>query len=252
MTLVKICGITNIEDAIASIDAGADFLGFIFAESPRKVEIGTIKEILDALTQHAEQGRSMRLDFTAPFDEAQDAGKNITQDPGNNITLNAGNSRTQNTVKTVGVFTEESNEALRVMDECGLDYAQLHGDQSEDFAQKIGIDWVIRVARVKDQESIAGLANRQAAYYLLDTYKKGQAGGTGETFSWDLALRAKDFGKPIFLSGGLKPDNISDAIKIVRPYAVDISSGVEIAPGKKDHNKIKELIENVRSADNAS
>lgn len=244
MTLVKICGITNIEDAIASIDAGADFLGFIFAESPRRVEIGTIKEILYALTQHAEQGRSMRQNLTAPFDGAQDAGKNMTQ--------NSENSRTQNTVKTVGVFTEESDDVIRVMDECKLDYAQLHGDQSEDFALKIGIDRVIRVARVKDQESIAGLANRKAAYYLLDTYKKGQAGGTGETFSWDLALCAKSLGKPIFLSGGLKPDNISDAIKIVRPYAVDISSGVEITPGKKDHNKIKELIENVRAADNAS
>jgi phosphoribosylanthranilate isomerase len=92
----------------------------------------------------------------------------------------------------------------------------------------------------------------EAAYYLLDTYKKGKAGGTGETFDWELAVRAKSLGKPIILSGGLTPENISDAIRTVRPYAVDISSGLEISPGKKDHSKIKELIDNVRAADDAS
>jgi len=243
MTLVKICGITNIEDAIASIDAGADFLGFIFAESPRRVDIDTVKDIFNVISSECEKSAFSNNDLKA---DSSSSLLGITRPCGYHD-----NCR-QKHLKTVGVFTEESNEALRVMDECGLDYAQLHGGQSEDFARKIGIDKVIRVARVKDQESIAGLANSQAAYYLLDTYKKGQAGGTGETFSWDLALRAKDFCKPIFLSGGLKPNNISNAIKIVRPYAVDISSGVEIVPGKKDHNKIKELIENVRSADNAS
>jgi phosphoribosylanthranilate isomerase len=209
MTLVKICGITNIEDAVAAVEYGADMLGFIFAESPRRADVRTVHEIL----KHHKISR----------------------------------------LKTVGVFTEESDEVIRIIDECGLNYAQLHGGQSEDFASKIGADRVIRVARVKDESSLASLANHtHAAYYLLDTYKKGQAGGTGETFDWKLAVKAKSLGKPIILSGGLRPENIAEAIKRVRPYTVDISSGVEICPGKKDHNKIKELIENVRAADNAS
>lgn len=212
MTLVKICGITNIEDAVAAVECGADMLGFIFADSPRRVDKQTAYKILQTIKLSNHQ-----------------------------------------TIRTIGVFTEESDEVLRIIDECRLDYAQLHGGQSEDFAEKIGAGRVIRVARVKDESSLVSLANHtHAAYYLLDTYKKGHAGGTGETFDWELALRAKLLGKPIILSGGLKPDNIAEAIKRVRPYAVDISSGVELSPGKKDHNKIKELIENVRAANNAS
>ncbi|MCE5324634.1 phosphoribosylanthranilate isomerase [bacterium] len=212
MTLAKICGITNIEDAIAAVESGADMLGFIFADSPRHVGVSTVADILNTIKPSNHQ-----------------------------------------TIRTVGVFTEESDEVMQIMDECSLDYAQLHGDQSEDFARKIGAGRVIRVARVRDESSINDLASHShAAYYLLDTYKKGQPGGTGETFDWELAVRAKSLGKPIILSGGLEPENIADAIKTVKPYAVDISSGVEICPGKKDHNKVKELIENVRAADNAS
>ncbi|MEN6356149.1 MAG: phosphoribosylanthranilate isomerase [Armatimonadota bacterium] len=217
MTLVKICGITNIEDALAAVESGADMLGFIFADSPRRVDIQMVSEILK------------------------------------NQTISRFRSSAFSRLRTVGIFTEESDEVLRIMDECGLDYAQLHGGQSEDFASKIGWDRVIRVARVKDESSLGLLVNHtHAVYYLLDTYKKGQVGGTGETFDWELAVRAKSLGKPIILSGGLRPENIAEAIKTVKPYAVDISSGVEICPGKKDHNKIKELIENVRAADNAS
>ncbi len=156
-------------------------------------------------------------------------------------------------VKTVGVFTDESDEVLRIMDECALTYAQLHGSQTEDFARKIGAERVIRVLRVKDESSLENLAAlTQARHYLLDTYKKGVSGGTGETFNWDLAVRANSLGKSIFLSGGLNPQNVSLAVRAVRPFAVDISSGVERSPGIKDHNKIKELIDNVREADTAS
>jgi phosphoribosylanthranilate isomerase len=104
--------------------------------------------------------------------------------------------------------------------------------------------------RVKGERTVAGLELfPNAAYYLLDTYREGIAGGTGETFDWDLAAGAKSFGKPIFLSGGLNPENVSDAVRQVRPFAVDAASGVEASPGIKDHDKIKEFIENVRKAD---
>jgi len=208
VTFVKICGITNLEDAIAAVNLGANLLGFIFADSPRKVEANTVKNIQ----------RVLACD-----------------------------------VKTVGVFTDESDEVIRIMDECGLTYAQLHGGQSENFARKLGASRVIRVGRIADQSSIDYLATFvEARYYLLDTYRSEKAGGTGETFDWSLAIRAKSLGKPIFLSGGLHPGNVKDAIRTVRPFAVDVSSGVETSPGIKDHAKIKEFIHNVRAADHSS
>lgn len=205
MTFVKICGITNIEDAVTSASFGANLLGFVFADSPRQVDTQTVKHIQRIL---------------------------------------AGD------VKTVGVFTEESDEVLRIMDECALTYAQLHGGQSEGFAHRLGAERVIRVARVADESSVDALgAFSEAAYYLLDTYRKDRAGGTGETFDWNLAVRAKELGKPIFLSGGLDAENVAEAVRAVRPFAVDASSGLERSPGIKDHDKVKEFIEHVREAD---
>jgi phosphoribosylanthranilate isomerase len=206
MTLIKICGITNIEDAIECVRLGANILGFVFADSPRQVDISTVKHIQRIIGGDA---------------------------------------------KTVGVFTEEGDDVVSIMRECELTYAQLHGGQSEDFARRLGSQRVIRVQRVQDEASIVGLESQQgAAFYLLDAYKKGVPGGTGETFDWDLAVRAKSLGKPIFLSGGLSPENVMDAIRAVQPFAVDVSSGVEARPGKKDPAKVKEFIDNVRKADN--
>ncbi len=208
MTLVKICGITNVEDALASVECGANLLGFNFAESPRRTDVDTVRHIR----------RIVGGD-----------------------------------VKTVGVFTDESDEVLRITEAGELTYAQLHGGQSERFAERLGAERVIRVARVKDEDSIEELAKFQcAAFYLLDTYVKGVAGGTGETFNWDLAVRAKSLGKPIFLSGGLNSENVRAAVEAVRPFGVDTASGVESSPGKKDHTKIKEFANHVRDADNAS
>jgi phosphoribosylanthranilate isomerase len=155
--------------------------------------------------------------------------------------------------RTVGVFTDESDEVLRLIDDLGLSYAQLHGGQSEEFAQKIGGSRVLRAIRVRNERSL-NLLNEfhEAAYYLLDTYRPGVAGGTGEVFDWTIATQAKTFGKPLFLSGGLTPDNVADAIAAVQPFAVDASSGLEQSPGQKDHLKIKEFIRNVRTADTAS
>jgi len=205
VTFIKICGITNIDDAIASVKLGANLLGFVFADSPRQVETQTVKNIQRVL---------------------------------------AGD------VKTVGVFTEESDDVLKIMDECALTYAQLHGSQSEKFAQKLGADRVIRAVRILDQSSLDLLSvYSECSYYLLDTYKKGRPGGTGETFDWELAIEAKSFGKLLFLSGGLGPSNINEAVRRVQPFGVDASSGLESSPGIKDHKKIKEFIKHVREAD---
>ncbi len=202
MTLIKICGITNVGDAIECVRLGANMLGFIFADSPRRVDVETVKHINRIIGGDA---------------------------------------------KTIGVFTDEDEEMLSIMRECELTYAQLHGGQSEDFARRVGTDRVIRVCRVKDETSILGLATqREAAFYLLDTYKKGVPGGTGEAFDWHLAVRAKELGRPVILSGGLTTENVADAIAAVRPFAVDVSSGVEASPGKKDLAKVKEFIDNVR------
>jgi len=229
MTLVKICGITNLEDALAAVELGADFIGFVLADSPRRADVGEVQRIVSAI-------------------RGGDA-------PASEVTAKKTQSVPTDTksVAFVGVFVDESEDVIRTMDKCNLDFAQLHGGQSEEFARRIGGQRVIRVARVQNQESVHNITQySEAKYYLLDTYKKGVAGGTGETFDWELAVRAKSLSKPVILSGGLTPENVFDAVKTVRPYAVDISSGVEISPGKKDRNRIKELIENVRAADNAS
>ena len=148
----------------------------------------------------------------------------------------------------------QSDDIPRIADECGLDFVQLHGDQSEEFAASIGPDRVIRVVRVKDEFSIDSLADYQlASCYLLDTYIKGKPGGTGATFDWSLAILARKLlRKPIILAGGLNPGNVFDAVRAVRPYAVDVSSGVESSPGKKDLAKVKEFIDHVREADDTA
>lgn len=206
MTLIKICGITNIEDAVECVRLGANMLGFVFADSPRRADVDTVKHISRIVSGDA---------------------------------------------RTVGVFTEESDDVISITNDCYLTYAQLHGGQSEEFARKLSAHRVIRVARVSDDASVDALSQYEAAaFYLLDTYRKGVPGGTGETFDWGLAARAKSLGKPVILSGGLNPDNVADAIAAAQPYAVDVSSGVEESPGKKDLNKVKEFIANVRRADN--
>lgn len=201
-TRIKICGITNIEDALACAEFGADAIGFVFAESPRHIEPEKALEIANQLP---------------PF------------------------------VQAVGVFTAEDETVAQIANFVKLDFIQLHGDQSDEFAAKFESKRIIRAVRVKDELSL--VPYKYGATYLLDTWKPGVLGGTGATFNWELAVKAKEFDKPIILAGGLSMENIADAIRIVRPYAVDVSSGVEISPGKKDRNKIKEFIRNVRAAD---
>ena len=106
----------------------------------------------------------------------------------------------------------------------------------------------MKAFRIKDAESLNQLGDFHTDAFLLDSFVAGKQGGTGEKFNWDLAVEAKKFGKPIFLAGGLTPQNVAEAVRQVQPFGVDVSSGVEATPGKKDHNKIRAFIKAVRSA----
>ncbi|MDI6703379.1 MAG: phosphoribosylanthranilate isomerase [bacterium] len=204
MVKVKICGITNKEDALASIDVGCDALGFVFAKSPRRITPEKARKIISALP---------------PF------------------------------VSIVGVFVDESAEIVKgIADYCKLDVLQFHGNESPSYCKEFSGIRVIKAFRIKDEGSLDIIKGYNLTCYLLDTYVEEGYGGTGKTFNWDLAKKVGMFSR-IILSGGLTVDNISHAIKAVHPYGVDVSSGVESRPGKKDHEKLCEFIRQVRLAD---
>jgi phosphoribosylanthranilate isomerase len=200
MVRIKICGITNLEDALLAAELGADALGFIFyAKSPRKVDAETARAIIAQLP---------------PF------------------------------VAAVGVFVDEAAAVVQELAaKVRLDWVQLHGQESPDYCRTLGYK-VIKAFRIQDEDSMRQLAGYQGAAQalLLDTYKKGQVGGTGEIFDWHLARKAKKYG-PIILAGGLTADNVAQAIATVLPAAVDAASGTEAAPGKKDPAKLRAFFE---------
>jgi phosphoribosylanthranilate isomerase len=107
---------------------------------------------------------------------------------------------------------------------------------------------VIKAFRIRDAESLAALDRYRTSAWLLDSYVPGQRGGTGAQFNWDLAVAAKRWGRPIVLAGGLTPENVAEAVRKVQPYAVDVSSGVEVEPGKKDHAKVRDFIRAAKAA----
>ncbi len=200
---IKICGITNPEDAFAVVDFGADAIGFVFhPESPRFVTPDTAKTILSALP---------------PF------------------------------ITCVGVFVDrDKSEVEKIARDVGLDSVQFHGSETPDDC-KISKK-AIKAIRVKDLADLEPLKKYRVSAFLLDTYAPDAIGGTGQVFNWDIALKAKNFGR-IILAGGLTPENIGKAIKWVRPYGVDVSTGVESSiKGKKDHRKLKLFIDNARKA----
>ncbi|MBI2267402.1 MAG: phosphoribosylanthranilate isomerase [Armatimonadetes bacterium] len=196
MVRVKICGITNYEDAMAAIEEGANALGFVFSESPRQVDEKTAKEII------------MKL---PPL------------------------------VSVVGVFVNAAIEkVLAVKRECFLHWVQLAGNESSIYCQYF-FPQVIKTIHVKDQDSLKSMNFYPASAFVLDSFDSEQAGGTGKTFDWNLAAKAGENGR-VILAGGLTPDNVSEAVQIARPYAVDVSSGVESSPGKKDRQKMRAFI----------
>jgi phosphoribosylanthranilate isomerase len=153
-------------------------------------------------------------------------------------------------ISLVGVFVDEDiNTVRKIADRCRLDCIQLHGNEDINYCKELKKYYkIIKVIRVKGRGSFSGYSGYDADAFLLDTYKADRAGGTGLKFDWDLALSAKKMGKPIILSGGLNPVNITKAIKMAAPYAVDVSSGVESSPGNKDNRLMKAFIEKAKKA----
>jgi phosphoribosylanthranilate isomerase len=150
-------------------------------------------------------------------------------------------------VLRVGVFVDpEADFVLRAIGECGLNLLQFHGAEDSEFCTQFGL-MSVKALRVRDAESLKTLEKFETDAFLLDAYSKAGLGGTGETFNWDLAIAARKFNKPIFLAGGLTPENVAAAVKQVRPFAVDVSSGVESAPGKKDEAKVRAFITAAKS-----
>jgi phosphoribosylanthranilate isomerase len=201
---VKICGITNIDDAMAAVEFGANALGFVFFQgSPRYISPDAAAGIIRKLPSFA---------------------------------------------MTIGVFVDEKPSQIeKTIASTGIDVIQFHGNETPDmcnFSRRI-----IKAIRVKSLESLDPLIHfkDKVSEFLLDTFTPDILGGTGQIFNWDIAVEAKKFGR-IILAGGLTPDNIAGAVRRVRPYGVDVSSGVEKEKGKKDHYKMKLFIEKAKGA----
>lgn len=151
-------------------------------------------------------------------------------------------------VQTVGLFVnEEATTVNEVADLCRLDLVQLHGDESADYCQQISRR-VLKAFRVRSLTCLDPIKDYRVAGYLLDTFSPSFYGGTGTSFNWEIATEAVKRHQRIILAGGLTPDNVAEAIRQVRPYGVDVSSGVEAGPGKKDREKVREFIGNAKEA----
>ena len=204
MTRIKICGITNLEDARIAINAGCDALGFIFAESLRKINI---------------ENASYMLKIIPPF------------------------------INCVSVFANQPVQYIsEVLKNCPFDTWQFHGEEDPHFLLHFKPHKkIIKTVRIKDAESLKIIETySEADTFLLDTYSENKMGGTGKTFDWSLLKRLNELDKPIILSGGLNPENVKEAVIKVRPYAVDVASGVEEMPGRKSKKLIEEFISNVK------
>lgn len=205
MVRVKICGITNSDDALAAAEHGVEMLGFVFAESPRRISLEQAVLI------------------------------------GNEI---------PSFVARVGVFVNEKADKVReIAEACALDALQFHGSETPEYCRQFGRK-AVKAFRIKDAAALDGLAEYGSGPFVLDTFVEGLAGGTGRTFDWNLVSRAARQGQ-IILSGGLNPNNVAEAIAKVKPYAVDVSSGVEAAPGIKDAKKLRAFMKAVREAGEA-
>jgi phosphoribosylanthranilate isomerase len=205
--MIKICGITNLEDANKAIELGADAIGFMFyPPSPR---------------------------YIAPEEASR-------------IIANLNNA----SVIKIGVFVDEKIETVKeIFIQCSLDNIQLHGQETAEYCQNLGISKIIKAISIKNKDDIKKIKSYPfISTFLLDTKTDKLPGGTGQTFDWKIIENIKRKDMKIILAGGLSPENITEAIKIVRPYGVDISSLIESRPGKKDHLKMEEFILKARKA----
>jgi phosphoribosylanthranilate isomerase len=208
---VKFCGITSPEDADKAVTLGADSLGFVFFQkSPRYISPESIGKIIKTLP---------------PF------------------------------VSAAGVFVNEDIDFIeQCVLNCGLNAVQLHGDENAEYCsafKNLNLKGVklIKAVRVKNKESLSEIENCPADAFLLDAYEADLYGGTGKNFDAAIGLSAKEYGRRIIVSGGLTSDNVYSTIKEIKPYGVDVSSGIESSPGKKNVELMEEFIKEVRRAE---
>jgi len=209
---IKVCGINRLEDALCAIEAGVDALGFIFhRRSPRHIDPEEARQLISRLP---------------PF------------------------------ISTVGVFVDKKrSEVEEIIDYCGLDYAQLHGNESPKYCERLlrlaSPCHIIKAFRVGPLTT-AGEFEPYVPHvkaFLLDTYDKELAGGTGRNFDWSI-IAALKLARPYILAGGLNPGNVADAVRAAGPSFLDVCSGVEEKPGVKDHRLVREFVRAVRQAEN--
>jgi len=218
MTKIKICGLRKIGDVMAAAEAGADFLGIVFEPNSRRcVDVEDAKYLVESV-------KKQEMDSNPLW---------------------------------VGVFANQSiNEVNQILDYCDIDLAQLSGRESPEYCSK-ALKPVIKVLHVGEESSGIGtslslrknleLYQSYGCYCMLDTFKEGILGGTGQVFNWDIAKElAKDY--PLFIAGGLTPDNVEQAMIQINPWGLDVSSGVEMQ-GHKDPYKIVQFITTIRSTD---
>jgi phosphoribosylanthranilate isomerase len=150
----------------------------------------------------------------------------------------------------VGVFVNAPEELVfQAIAACGLNLAQFHGNETPEYCRQFGV-MSMKAFRIRDAESLRGLPDYATDAWLLDAYSADKLGGTGEKFNWDLAIEAQKLagGRPVFLAGGLTPESVAEAVRRVQPYGVDVSSGVEVAPGRKDHEKVRAFVKQAKAA----
>ncbi|HEY6246311.1 MAG TPA: phosphoribosylanthranilate isomerase [Pyrinomonadaceae bacterium] len=205
MTLVKICGITNLEDALCAVDAGAGALGFNFyLPSPRYIDPVNARRIIEKLPKN---------------------------------------------VLTVGVFVNEEPERLKsIATEAGVSALQLHGDESAGYCAELKDWYVIKAFSVGDDFNASVVVDYQVKAVMIDARHTTLRGGTGLLSDWSVARCIRELGKPLFLAGGLLPDNVREAITVVKPYAVDACSGLEDSPGKKNQRRVAEFVRAVNES----
>jgi len=152
-------------------------------------------------------------------------------------------------IMRAGVFVDAPEDTvMRAIGDCGLTLLQFHGQEPPEYCTQFGL-MSMKAFRMRDAESVQALQNYATDAWLLDAFVADKLGGTGEKFNWELAIEAKKLGRPIFLAGGLTPGNVAEAVRTVHPFAVDVSSGVEASPGKKDHAKVRDFIAAAKSVE---
>ncbi|MGB9780875.1 phosphoribosylanthranilate isomerase [Caldanaerobacter sp.] len=200
MVKVKICGLRRLEDIYYANQLQPDFIGFVFSESKRRVDLKGALEFVKRLKEG---------------------------------------------IKKVGVFVNEPVEkVMEIAEKLKLDVLQFHGDETQEYIDNFKNFTVWKAIRIRSKLDLKKTEEFKVDAFLFDSFSEKGYGGTGEVFDWNI-LKAYKREIPVVLSGGLKEENVEEAIKLVRPYAVDVSSGVEVG-GYKDFNKMKSFIEKVR------